>query len=90
MKGLESRIKKLEETLGNSNDALGVIFITFVPAKDGRPDGDELYGYRWRIDGHEPIDTIRRAGERDSDLVARAKLMALPLGGIVLLHELRR
>lgn len=86
MSKLEVRLEKLERALGATGDArVGVIFVTFVPAHDGHKDGEELYGY---CGGG--IETIRRLGESDDDLINRAMAAATPVGGIVPLYELRR
>lgn len=84
MKGLDTRIAKLEKAAGMQDDGLVVIIRSF--------DGDLLYGYRWgrEIDGTKPVDTIRQAGEADADLLDRARLSANPLTGLAVLRELRR
>lgn len=81
MKGLDTRIAKLEKAAGIQDDVLTIILVCF---QDG-----EIRGYRWRPSGHRPIDTLRLHGESDDELLERAKSVAIPQNGCIALRELR-
>ena len=86
MKGLGSRIARLERVAGIQDDVLCVIVRSFV--------GGELRGYRTcgRTTGYASVEAIREPGESDAELEERAEAeakAASPRGGMIVLHELR-
>jgi hypothetical protein len=81
MKGLDTRIAKLERASGLRDNVLTIILVCFQDA--------ELRGYRWQPFGHRPIDTLRVDGETNDQLLARAKSNAIPQNGCITLSELR-
>lgn len=80
MRGLDTRIAKLEKAAGLRDDPLCVILRCF--------DEGELCGYRSVSLGHESIETIRRPGESKADLLERAEA-ASPRSGMIVLREVR-
>jgi hypothetical protein len=89
-RSLEARISRLEQLTGKGRDALSVILIRFVGGKDGRPEAPgELYGYESGHYGPQIIQTLRRPGESDDDLLARAEAATPAPGPVRVLHELR-
>ena len=86
MKGLGSRIARLERVAGIQDDVICVIVCSFV--------GGELSGYR--TCGHASVetsvDTIREPGESDAELLERAEAeakAASPRGSMITFRELR-
>lgn len=75
-------MSKLERQTAKHDDVLTVIIRCF--------DTSELRGYRNAPYGMEPIETIRRPGESEAELLARAKSSARTVGGIFTFHELRQ
>lgn len=84
MKSLRARIEFLEEQAGIGREPLTIIMRRFVAIGDG-----ELYGYRYQC-GFEEIDVHRKPGESEDALLERAEDAAPIIGGIAVLHELRR
>ena len=90
MKNIETRVKRLEDAMQKGDVPPAEITVCFVPAKDGRIDGTDFYGYRYEIGGRDAVDTLRQPGESDDELLHRARALAAPRGGMVMLSELWR
>ena len=78
MNKLESRIAKLEDVVAKADNPMVVIH-------DNHSDEQELYGYIG-----ESVEVIKRAGESDQELLARAVSTSKPRNGLIALYELRR
>lgn len=81
MKGLETRIAKLEKVVGLRDDVPCVIVRCFA--------GGELCGYRSMPHGPESVDITRQPEESEDALLERARAKVSPRGGMIVLRELR-
>ncbi len=89
MKNIETRVKKLEDAMQKINVCPPNIPVIGVPGKDDRIDGTNFCGYRCEIARRE-VDTLRQPGESDDELQHRARTLAAPQGGLVVLSQLWR
>ncbi len=80
MKGLDTRIAKLEKAAGLQDDVLCVILRSFR---------GELCGYRSASYGQASVETIRTPGETEAALLARAEAASPRNGSMIVLHEMR-
>lgn len=81
MRGLDTRIAKLERAAGLQDDVLCVILRCFA--------GGELCGYRSASYGQASVETVRQPEESEAELLERAEAASPRNGSMIVLHEVR-